>query len=409
MKILHVNGSDIGSTGRIVQGICAEAHCRGWKSVFLFPRRNRTANPLMAEHPVSLPLEQGIYRRIYYVSGLHYGFAPISTARILWRIRKEKPDLVHLHSINCATVNIYRLLLYLKRRNIATVVTNHAEFFYTGNCPHAYDCEKWKTGCGNCPNLFAASDSKLFDRTHRAWQKMQKSFCGHKKVCVVSVSPWVYERSLQSPILAGLPQRIILNGINTNVFRYLDMCSARENLGLPQSERIVVHVTANFSNLPTDAKGGWYLLDLAKQLHGTGIRFLVIGQHGHIENLPGNVTLLGKIQDAQVLAQYYAAADLCIAVSKRETFGMTVAEALCCGTPVVGFMSGGSESIALPEYTQFVPFGDGNALKKAVCDWLPFKHESNPEKLAGIAAQVYSEQNMARQYCELYEQITGEG
>ena len=187
MKILHINCSDTGSTGRIVQDICAEANIRGWDSVSLFPRKHREANPGIREYEVSLPFEQGIYRRIYHLYGLHYGFAPLSTRKILHYIWQEKPDVVHLHSINCATVNIYRLVWFLKRKNIATVITNHAEFMYTGNCPHAYECEKWLTGCGKCPDLFAASDSKLFDRTHTAWMKMKKAFQGHENVSVVSV------------------------------------------------------------------------------------------------------------------------------------------------------------------------------------------------------------------------------
>jgi len=406
MKVLHVNSSDIGSTGKIIQDICREANRRGWEAVTLFPRRNRQSEPNVKEYITSLPFEQGVYRRFYYLYGLHYGFAPLSTKRILRIIQKEKPDIVHLHSINCATVNIYRLVSYLNRKQIGTVVTNHAEFFYTGNCPHAYDCEKWRTGCGACPDLFAASDSKLFDRTHTAWLKMKKVFQGHKKLHIVSVSPWVYARSKQSPILREFPQRIVLNGANTEYFQYTGMSTARSRLGLNESGKIVLHVTANFSDAEADIKGGRYLLELARRLRYKNIRFIVIGRHGALYDIPENVTMMGEIRDPQILALHYCAADLCLVVSKRETFGMTVAEALCCGTPVIGFASGGSESIALPEYTQFVPFGDVDALEKELTDkWILFKSGNDPKEISEKASDCYAANIMAGKYCDLYEEM----
>ena len=38
---------------------------------------------------------------------------------------------------------------------------------------------------------------------------------------------------------------------------------------------------------------------------------------------------------------------LTVLTSKRETYGMACAESLACGTPVVAFLAGGTESIAL--------------------------------------------------------------
>jgi len=116
--------------------------------------------------------------------------------------------------------------------------------------------------------------------------------------------------------------------------------------------------------------------------------------------------MMGEIRDPQILALHYCAADLCLVVSKRETFGMTVAEALCCGTPVIGFASGGSESIALPEYTQFVPFGDVDALEKELTDkWILFKSGNDPKEISEKASDCYAANIMAGKYCDLYEEM----
>ena len=406
MKILHINASDIGSTGKIVQDISQQATIRGWESVSLFPRRHRAQNPDIKEFSIAYPWEQGVYRRICAVYGLRYGCAPLSTSRALRIIRREKPDVVHLHSVNCYCVNIYRLLKCLRKKGIATVVTNHAEFFYTGNCPHAMDCEKWKTGCGNCPDVFMATDSRLFDRTHTAWQKMRKAFQNHPNIWITSVSPWVHNRSLQSPILANLRQSTILNGVNSDIFTHKDMHIVRKELDILPEEKVILHVTANFSDLPTDGKGGRYVLELARRLQKSNIKFLVAGKYDVKGQVPDNVTLLGEIRDQEKLADYYRAANLVVLTSKRETFGMAVAEALSCGTPVVGFESGGSESIAMKEYSQFVPFGAIDALENAAKKkWLDFKTETVSVKIAQEAREIYAAENMAAGYCDVYEKM----
>lgn len=409
LKILHVNASDTGSTGKIVLDISAEAISRGHECVSLFPKRTRTPSEKIKEYTTSLPFEQGVYRRFYYIYGLHYGFAPISTAKILRIISREKPDVVHLHSINCAMVNIYRLLAFLKRKNIATVVTNHAEFFYTGSCPHALDCDRWQIGCGKCPRLFYASDSKLFDRTHTAWKKMRNAFSGHKNLSVVSVSPWVHSRSSLSPILEGHSQTTILNGVNGEIFTHMNTSEARRELGLPRDRRIILHVTASFSDRADDLKGGRHLITLARKMADTGALFVVVGPHAEIENLPENIRLVGRVQNQAELARYYSAADLTVVCSERETFGMTVAESLCCGTPVVGFKSGGSESIALDEYSEFVSHSDTDSLESLVRNrWLAFKDEETAAKISSSAKNTYSANEMARKYCDLYENMVGE-
>lgn len=403
MKILHINASDVGSTGKIVQDINRLAVADGWEAVALFPKRNKAPDPCVREYVTAFPLEQGIYRRICRIFGHQYGLAPIATIRIQRILHKEKPDIVHLHSINGHCVNIYQLLAYLKKNRIPTVVTNHAEFFYTGNCPYAFFCEGWKCGCHRCETKQQATGCRFFGRPHTAWRKMKNAFAGHSNVHIVSVSPWSYNRSSAAPILEGLPQSTILNGVNCEVFSYRDQRDAREFLGLSSEEKIVLHVTSNFSDNPQDMKGGKYLIELAKRFRDKKVRFLVAGRHNISDPLPENITLLGQLGDQRLLADYYAAADLTVLVSQRETFGMAVAESLCCGTPVVGFESGGSESVALQSYSEFVPFGDVQALQKIMdSHWLDYKTAEVSEQISRAAVETYRSERMARQYIDLY-------
>lgn len=100
-----------------------------------------------------------------------YGGCLISTDKLFRIIKKEKPDIVHLHCLNGYFINIYRLITFLKNNNYKTVLTLHAEFMYTANCGHALECDKWKTGCGKCPRLRSETKSWFIDGTAKSWKK----------------------------------------------------------------------------------------------------------------------------------------------------------------------------------------------------------------------------------------------
>ena len=89
---------------------------------------------------------------------------------------------------------------------------------------------------------------------------------------------------------------------------------------------------------------------------------------------------------------------------------MACAESLCCGTPVAGFLSGGTESIALPEYTAFCEYGDVDKLAQLVEKWGAYKRTMTPDgrqKMTAAAAERYSKQTMAKSYLTLYEELLG--
>ena len=405
MKILHVNCTDQGSTGKIVLDIAKYAvqtgsHCVLCTPVVHEPRRE------LKKYRTSFPYEQGLYRRINYCLGLRYGFAPVSTARICRVIDRQKPDVVHLHSVNGDMVNLYALLRFLKKRNLPTVITNHAEFFYTGSCPYTRGCEGWKTGCGHCPNLFYAAASRFFDRTHTAWLKMRKGLSSVPGLCAVSVSEYIRSRSARSPIMEGIPQRVITNGVDTQIFHPLDSRELRKRLQIPADWKVILHVTAMFSLDKNSVKGSAYLLELAQRFRGEKVLFLVVGSCNGTVAPQKNIRFLGKIEDQSLLAGCYSMADLSLITSRHETFGMPVAEALCCGTPVVGFRAGGPESVALPQWSEFVDYGNVDQLEKIIrSKWL---WEKTPERRHAIAAQAeaaYDSRRMAQEYFQVYETV----
>lgn len=398
MKILQVNNVyNNGSTGKIVHDIHVSLQQRGDQSIVCYGRGEKVKEKNV--YKVCGELYSKINNVWSRVTGLMYGGLSLSTAKLISIIKKEKPDIVHLHCINCYFVNIYRLIAFLKKQNIPTVLTLHAEFMHTANCGYALDCDRWKTGCGKCPRLKQETRSLFFDGTHRSWLKMKKAFDGFDNLMVTSVSPWLMERAKQSPILADKKHTVVYNGLDDSIFKGYEAQGLREQYA-KNGEKIVFHATPNFNNDPEHIKGGYYLLQLAKAMLGKNVRFVVAGEYEKNLSVPENVTLLGRISDQTQLAKLYSMADVTLLTSKKETFSMICAESLSCGTPVVGFEAGAPEQISLKEYSAFVPWGDVEELQKALENMLD-KHFDKQE--IASAACVYAKSHMIDEYYKVYD------
>ena len=399
MKILQINCVyGTGSTGKIVQAIHQQLQQDSFGSVVCYGRGEKIEEPFV--HKTCGELYAKMNNVISRFTGIMYGGCYISTWNLIRIIQKEQPDIVHLHCINGYFVNIYSLIEWLKNSGIKTVLTLHAEFMYTANCGHALECEKWKTGCGNCPRCRKETKSLFLDRTARSFSKMMHAFSGFKEnLIVTSVSPWLMERAKQSPILADKQHCVVWNGVDTDLFHPYKTDELRSKHGLG-TKRIIFHATPSFNDDPQHLKGGYYVLRLAEMLKEENIQIIVAGKYPENLKIPENVIMLGNISDQRELAKYYSMADITVLTSKKETFSMVVTESLCCGTPVVGFKAGAPEQIAIEEYSEFVEWGDIEALTQSVGYMVRKQHM--PEEISFCARMNYSKEAMANKYVKIY-------
>ena len=404
MKVLLINCVyRKGSTGKIVYDIYSGLLRDGQECTVCYGRGQKTTEPSV--YKCCTELYAKWHNLLSRFTGMMYGGATCSTARLCKIICKENPDVVHIHCINGYFVNIYKLITFLKNNHIKTVLTNHAEFFYTANCSHALDCEKWKTGCGNCPRLKRETKSIFLDRTAYSWNKMKNAFCGFDDIVVTSVSPWLQERAQASPILSDKKHVCVYNGVDTSVFRFCSGDAVRRNLEL-ENRKIIFHATASFSSDVHHIKGGCYVIEMAKRFWETDkdVAIVVAGPYSLTEEAPPNMYFLGNLSDQKELAQWYATANVTLLTSKKETFSMIVAESLCCGTPVVGFEAGAPEMIALKEYSSFVPQGNVDMLFATLETYL---NTSSPdrESVSKCAHLEYGREKMVSHYMSIYQDL----
>lgn len=406
MKVFQVNVvADSGSTGKIVGCIDAELRRLGHESLVCYGRK--AAGVAEGRFKFGSEWEAASSKVANRVGRLMYASSPLATRRLERRILQERPDVVHLHCINGYCVDIYRLLHFLAAQGIKTVVTHHAEFFYTANCGHALDCLLFTDadGCRRCPSPKAATGSLLVDRAHTSWEKMRRAFAAFApgQLVFTAVSPWVAERSKLSPLTGGRECKVVENGLDDSMFCLSDDRMAGRALVPGCREKMVLHVSASFSDALDTFKGGDEIVALARLI--PEVTFVVAASYVDIKGeLPTNLHVHGRTRDQQELAALYCAADATVIASKKETFSMIVAESLCCGTPVVGYRAGGPESIALEPYCCFVDRSEGAASLAEELKGM-FLRQFDRAEISAQAIAKFSSQRMASNYINVYNSL----
>lgn len=112
-----------------------------------------------------------------------------------------------------------------------------------------------------------------------------------------------------------------------------------------------------------------------------------------------NYIILPKTADQTLLAKYYSLADVFTICSKRENFPTTCVEAQCCGTPVVGFDTGGTKETSIVPQDDFVHYGDIDGLAEKIKS----KFSEPLKDLAARAQKEYSKDTMTKRYMETYD------
>lgn len=399
MKILQINVVYArGSTGTIVLNLHRQYAINGLDSYVIYGRGQK-------------PIESNVYKTTAeFGSNVHhfianifdnvYGGLPFATSRLIRTINKIKPDVVHVHCINGYFVNIYKLINYLKKKGIKTVITNHAEFYYTSNCGYSFECDKWRTCCKHCPHIKEFNSRYSIDRTKHNYLKMKKAFNSFNKdnIVVASVSPWVTDRSKSSPILGQYKHVTILNGFKTDKYICYDKEDIRKELNLPLNKQIYSFICSNWNE--NSKKEYFYkVVDSIKDAI-----FILIGAPKD-ENVPSNVINVGYINNQTLMNKYLSSSDKLLSLSKRETFSLPVAESLCSGTPVVGFFAGGPETICIDKYCSFCDYGDIDILINLI------NKDNKYDRLAisKEAKDKYSLDNMANGYISIYKELLNNG
>lgn len=339
MKILQINAVyGYASTGRTCFEMTKVLGEMGHESVTLC-----TSNREIATSNVKIGStnDRKIHAFMSRLSGLQGYFSVGVTKSVIKYIKEYKPDVVHLRNLHGNYINLPMLLKHLAKNDVATVVTLHDCWFYTGKCTHYTldKCYKWQAECGGCPRLKMDNPSWFLDRTKKMLDDKKRYFSALPRLAVVGVSRWITDEARKSFFENASIIESIYNWIDMEKFKlYDDADGLRNKYGL-YDKYIIISVAAKWGA----GKGLDKFIKLSESLKSDEV-IVLVGKMPESIKLPDNIIAVGTTHNTEELAKWYCTSDVCISLSKEESFGKTVAEAQSCGTPAIVY-----NSTALPE------------------------------------------------------------
>ncbi len=272
--------------------------------------------------------------------GLQYLWYP-SGRRILAHPWVRDASIVQIYNTHGGYLS-HRLLRDLARP--VPVVWRLSDMWaMTGHCAYAGPCERWRQGCGSCPDL-ARYPALPVDTTALLWRIKQRVY--HRaRPTIVTPSRWLEQLARESPLFADCAVERIATGVDTAINHPIDKGSARDVLGLEREGKLLLFSAHSVDdNERKGSAAAIAALNAVAPRDGLAVVLLGLGGAGWASKLRHPVIRLGFLRDERLLAAVYAACDLLIAPAVVDNLPNAILEAMACGTPAVAFDTGGMVS-----------------------------------------------------------------
>lgn len=392
-----INSGNYGSTGNIMIEIADVARTKGHIVYTACPDGKSMRKKQLDNHIyIGNRIGRNLHIKLSSITGLHGMFSIIDTKVFLKKLDKIKPDVIHLHNLHSCYINLPMLFGYIKKHHIRVIWTLHDCWAFTGQCPHftMVNCEKWKTGCSQCPQ-YRSYPSAYVDQTKLMWKLKKKWFTGVEDLTIVTPSKWLGDLVNES-FLEHYPVKIIYNGINLEVFKPY-VSNIRKELGIKENEYMLLGVAFGWEK----RKGLDVFIQLATTLD-EHYKIVLVGTNDEVEKeLPSNIISIHRTENQEELTRIYSAADLFVNPTREEVLGMVNLEALACGTPVITFKSGGSPECVNNSCGVVVPCDDISAMRKHIEDIIS-RHLFS-ENACRQFAKRFDIHEKYREYVEVFE------
>lgn len=225
----------------------------------------------------------------------------------------------------------------------------------------------------------------------------------HPDISVVNLCNWMKIEAEKSKAFANRPHVIIPNSIDISVFRVYDKVAVRKDLGLPVDKPILLFVSQSVEN----RWKGFDILKSAIMLLDRDCFLLIVGEANDNLDVPCEKMFMGTINDEQLMAYLYAAADAFILPTLEDNLPNTMVESLCCGTPVITFSNGGmTDYIKNMKNGIIVKDPNSDDLLQAINIFLDNMLQFDDRKMISHDNhEKFSPRLQAKRYVELYKSI----
>ena len=344
-------------------------------------------SPLVSKVPGTGLLRSGLHwkvgqpRRFLAIQHGYEDFEYPATSRLL-KLTNERPEIVHCHNLHGGYFDL-RALPRLSQQ-VPVVLTLHDAWLLSGHCAHSLDCERWKIGCGQCPDLTIKRDATAYN-----W-KQKRDIYDKSRLYIATPCEWLMKKVEESILAPAIIEgKVIPNGVDMSIFHPGNKEAIRTKLGISQNAKVLLF-TANGirNNIMKDYKTMRVAVGkVAERLKGQDLLFIALGEDAPPERVgQAEIHFVPYQKDPESVAYYYQAADLYIHAARADTFPTTVLEALACGTPVVATaVCGIPEQIKDGITGYLTPPGDADAMAARIVQLL--EDEKLRQKMSGQAAE----------------------
>ena len=346
-----------------------------------------------------------VANKISDMLGFQYQLVP-SSLMVPYHPWVRDADIIQLYNTHGG---YFSLPLIAHLSEIKPVVWRLSDLWpMTGHCAYPGPCERWRTGCGECPDLESYPAIKK-DRTAYLFKKKNDIY-KRSALNIVAPSSWTEYCAKESPLLGRFPVTRIPNGLDADAFRPMERLEARRKFEIDPAKKVILFAAHILDNNPR--KGADTLLDAINKIDNPERYLLMlVGEGGQTwaEKTSVDIKLMGFVQDPHNLAEIYSAADVVAIPSAVENLPNVLVEALACGRAVIASDAGGMrDGIRHLETGYLSKLGDATDLEDGLR--LVLNDETVQLNMETAALRLFEEQftseneitRMVRLYREIY-------
>ena len=399
MRVLQINAVyGRGSTGIIMREIQSCCEKNGIDGYVAYSLSSIPAREIQKGYKIGNCLTEKWHAVMSRIAGKQAYYNRLTTWLFLKWVDKIKPDVVHLHNLHSNYIHLNMLLRYLAKHDIATVITMHDCWYFTGGCFHYanIDCDKWQQKCGSCPKRKQDTPAYLFDASKQILKDRKRYLTAIHNLYVVGCSEWVANEAKKS-VLSGCDIRFIYNGFDLDVFKPSPTEKAR-HLGIEGKHILLGPANKWLSAVNKDT------LDYFIKMMPDDYVLILFGVTDQSRVFADNVMLYGYTSSREELAQLYSMADVFVNCSREDTLSSLNIEAQACGTPVVTYEATGSQETVNGKCGFAVKTGDFEALWSSASDVVAKGKKLYSPECVNWASEEFDKNNNFNKYIHLYRE-----
>ncbi|MCL6602352.1 MAG: N-acetyl-alpha-D-glucosaminyl L-malate synthase BshA [Paenibacillus sp.] len=201
------------------------------------------------------------------------------------------------------------------------------------------------------------------------------------------------------------------NFVDKRVYYPRDISDLRDDFASPD-EKILMHIS-NFRPVKRVSD----VIDVFARVSARlPSRLLLVGEGPELPKIQAKIIEMGLEDRVRFLgkqdeiAQVISMADLLLLPSEKESFGLVALEAMACGVPTIGSMTGGIPELIQHGKTGFLaPVGDTAAMADYAITLLSDEHKAQQFRGACLrrACEDFNKDKITKQYEDIYYRVLG--